>query len=179
MRLEIVDLAALDSRRVEDAVPAVHHVVVERKDHQRGIRHDPAELARVERPVLHRLPDPKLPEPRHYLVRRQRVQRGCHRHRAASPWPAVAPPGAGSTVAFPWVWRGPGGRSRFPRSATASGPCVNRAARPRRGAYTPVPAAQLAPLCRCETDHEVWPRLLSAGDTGPGAPVPLAALHHP
>ena len=49
-------------------MPAVDHVVVERQHHQRGIGHDAAELARVERPVLHRLPDPKLPEPRHYLA---------------------------------------------------------------------------------------------------------------
>src|SRR2546427_6925032 len=56
MRLEVIDLAGLDRRGVEDAVPAVHHVIVERDDHQRGVGHDPAELAGVERPVLDRLP---------------------------------------------------------------------------------------------------------------------------
>src|SRR3989442_1661451 len=44
--LEVVDLARLDRRRVEDAVPAVHHMVVEGDDHERGIGHDPPELAR-------------------------------------------------------------------------------------------------------------------------------------
>jgi len=34
---------------VEDSVAAMHHVVVEWDHHQRGIRHDTAELARVER----------------------------------------------------------------------------------------------------------------------------------
>ena len=45
-------LAVHDGGGVEDPVAAVHHVVVERQDHERGIGHDPAELARVERPVL-------------------------------------------------------------------------------------------------------------------------------
>src|SRR5438309_1185028 len=41
--LQVVDLPVLDGRGIEDAVPAVHHVIVERDDHQRGVGHDPAE----------------------------------------------------------------------------------------------------------------------------------------
>src|SRR4030095_5937872 len=80
VRLEVVDLAALDRRGVEDAVAAVHHVVVERDDHQRRVGHDPAELARVERPVLDRLPGPERPELLDYLTGRQHWQSGRHRH---------------------------------------------------------------------------------------------------
>ena len=55
VRLEIVDLPADQPRGVEDAVTAVHHVVVERNHHQRRVGDDAAELARVERGELHRL----------------------------------------------------------------------------------------------------------------------------
>src|SRR5262249_13922520 len=65
---------------VEDAVAAVHHVVVERDDHQRGVGHDSAELARVERPVLDRLAGPERPELVDYVTGRQHWQSGRHRH---------------------------------------------------------------------------------------------------
>src|SRR5262249_55494419 len=76
VRLEVVDLASLDRRGVEDAVAAVHHVVVERDDHQRGVGHDSAELARVERPVLDRLAGPERPELLDYVTGRQHWQSG-------------------------------------------------------------------------------------------------------
>ena len=56
MRLEVVNLPADQAGGVEDAVAAVHHVVVERQDHQRRVGHDAAELARIERGERHRLP---------------------------------------------------------------------------------------------------------------------------
>src|SRR5215510_533225 len=80
MRLEVVDLAAFDCRGVEDPVATMHHVIVERDDHQCGVGDDPAELARVERPVLDRLPGPKRAELLDYITGRQHWQSGRHRH---------------------------------------------------------------------------------------------------
>ena len=56
MRLEIVDAAVHETRSIEDAMPAVHHVIVERNHHQRGIGDDAPELAGVERGELYGLP---------------------------------------------------------------------------------------------------------------------------
>ena len=55
MRFEIVDLPVDDAGGVEDAVAAVHHVIVERNHHQRRIGDDAAKLAGIERRVLDRL----------------------------------------------------------------------------------------------------------------------------
>src|SRR5262249_20134442 len=85
------DLAGLNRCRVEDAVAAVHHVVVERDDHQCGVGHDPAELARVERPVLDRLAGPKRAELLDYLTGRQHWQSGRHRHDRPPPLRNVPP----------------------------------------------------------------------------------------
>ena len=62
MRLEIVDPAADEPGRVEDAVATVDHVVVEREHHQRRVGDDAAELTGVERGVCHRLASAKRVE---------------------------------------------------------------------------------------------------------------------
>src|SRR5262245_63295738 len=60
----------------------MHHMVVERDHHQRGIRDNAAQLARIEGPVLHRLPLTQRPKTAHRIVGGQRGQtrcRDCHR----------------------------------------------------------------------------------------------------
>jgi hypothetical protein len=59
MGLEVVDLPVHDGRGVEDAVAAMHDVIVEGEHHEGGVGHDAAELARVESPVANGLPRPQ------------------------------------------------------------------------------------------------------------------------
>jgi len=81
MGFEIVDAAIDQARRVEDAVAPVHHVIVERKNHQRRIGDDATELARVERVESHRLARAQRAQGRQHLVGAQRRKldvRGRH-----------------------------------------------------------------------------------------------------
>ena len=48
MRLEIVDATIHDAGSIEDAVPPMDHVIVERNHHQRRVGDDAPELAGVE-----------------------------------------------------------------------------------------------------------------------------------
>ncbi len=57
--VEIVDPPADERRRVEDAMAAVNHVVIERQHHQRRVGDNPAKLAGVERLELYRLVSPE------------------------------------------------------------------------------------------------------------------------
>jgi hypothetical protein len=77
MRLEIVDASVDDPGRVEDAVAAMHHVIVERDHHQRGICDDATELARVEGVELNRLPPAELVERGENVSRRQQPGHVC------------------------------------------------------------------------------------------------------
>ena len=76
MRLEIVDAAVDDTRRIEDAVPAVHHVIVERNHHQCGIGDDAPELAGVEGGELDRLPSAKRAQVREHVIRSEQLEIG-------------------------------------------------------------------------------------------------------
>ena len=59
VRVEVVDAPVHQPRRVEDPVPAVDHVIIERDDHQRRIGDDASKLAGVERRVADRLAGPQ------------------------------------------------------------------------------------------------------------------------
>ena len=61
MRLEVVNLVRRRCGRIEDAVAAMHDVVVEREHHQRGVGDDALQLAGIERPVLDGLPRAQRP----------------------------------------------------------------------------------------------------------------------
>ena len=52
MGFEIVNPAVDQAGRVEDAVSAMHHVIVERNHHQRRFGDDAAQLARVKGVVV-------------------------------------------------------------------------------------------------------------------------------
>ena len=69
MRFEIVDAAVDEAGRVEDAVTAMHHVIVEGNDHQGRIGDDAPELARVEGGEFDRLSSAKRPQARKHVVR--------------------------------------------------------------------------------------------------------------
>src|SRR5262249_40203059 len=91
-RLQIVDLALHEGGGVEDAMPSVHHVVVEGNDHERGVGDHTAELARVERPEAHGLRGPEGAEARHHVVGVEDLEgTGCW-HRLS---PGAAAGGAG------------------------------------------------------------------------------------
>ncbi len=47
MGIELVQLTIHNGRGVEDGMTAMHHMVIERQHHQRGIGRDPAQDARV------------------------------------------------------------------------------------------------------------------------------------
>src|SRR5262245_914928 len=64
---------------------AMHHVIVEREHHQRGIRDDAAELARVEGVVAHRLPRAQRFEPRDDVGCRQDIDGGVGHDRVMIP----------------------------------------------------------------------------------------------
>ena len=77
MRLEVVDLSANEAGGVEDAMAAVHHVVVEREHHQRRIGDHPAQLAGVERREFHRLAVAECAESGEYVGVRQGLKSGA------------------------------------------------------------------------------------------------------
>ena len=81
MRFEIVDAPVHEPGGVEDAVAAMDHVVVERDQHQRRIGDDAAELARIERVELHRLPRPQRAQAAQHVVGVQHPKGGCARRR--------------------------------------------------------------------------------------------------
>ena len=67
MCLEVVDLAVHEACRIEDAMAAVHHVIVERDYHERRIGYHAAELARVKREVFNELSPAKRSQPSKHI----------------------------------------------------------------------------------------------------------------
>ena len=74
--LEVVDPAVHQRGRIEDAVPAMHDVIVEGNHHQCRVGDDAAELAGVEGGVLHRLTGAQVAEPRKRFVGSQDLDAG-------------------------------------------------------------------------------------------------------